>query len=516
MTRDGTAIVQRLAANSLFVTVSLGITTVAGLVVSVMLARFLGPTDYGQYSFMMWLIGILALIANLGLGNTAVRFVAEYRVRDITVAVAFIRNIISIQLAVSLFLALLLSTYGVLFSSDPWLFILAAGVMVPMVLYRLASSIVSGLQKYDVLTIVGAITTPIQIILFVVALVKGGGVLGILTVIIGIELLKLVLCYRFVDRQIHQDGPIAPGNLDREEIRRVFGFASTIFLLSLLDSIVWEKSEVFFLKWFWDLDTVAFYSIAFGLTFMLYRLPATISNVLLPTFSEAVGADDQDVLTKGFYVSTKYLCLLASAMGVWAFVISPELIAILYGPLYADAVPVFRLLVAAGSIVACARPGSSILLGTEHHKFVLRITAILAIINIALDVALIPLLGAMGAAMANSLVQISGIVVGLTFVLWRLHFPFPTTDVLKIYGSAIFAGGMIHLMGNFLSGNTYFVISIFAFTGFYVMALRLVRPWSALDQRIFAVILEKIPRRLQILLCLVQLSLGVESSRPGQ
>ncbi len=49
----------------------------AGILSSVILARLLGPQQWGEYSQMMWLISFLGMLANFGLTYTSIRFVAN-------------------------------------------------------------------------------------------------------------------------------------------------------------------------------------------------------------------------------------------------------------------------------------------------------------------------------------------------------------------------------------------------------------------------------------------------------
>ena len=53
------------------------VTYAVGLLVSIVIARHLGPDDFGRYAYVVWLAGILLAIANNGLTSTSIRFVSE-------------------------------------------------------------------------------------------------------------------------------------------------------------------------------------------------------------------------------------------------------------------------------------------------------------------------------------------------------------------------------------------------------------------------------------------------------
>src|SRR5512138_141521 len=53
------------------------VTYAVGLLVSIVIARDLGPEDYGRYAYVVWMAGMLLAIANNGLTSTSIRFVSE-------------------------------------------------------------------------------------------------------------------------------------------------------------------------------------------------------------------------------------------------------------------------------------------------------------------------------------------------------------------------------------------------------------------------------------------------------
>ena len=61
----------------LLTTGSTYVTYAAGLVTSMLIARGLGPADYGRYAYLVWLSGLLVLVMNHGLTTSAIRFVSE-------------------------------------------------------------------------------------------------------------------------------------------------------------------------------------------------------------------------------------------------------------------------------------------------------------------------------------------------------------------------------------------------------------------------------------------------------
>src|SRR5205823_10384912 len=59
-----------------------GVTLAAALIVSILLARTLGPERFGLYALVMSVVVVALLLARLGISSTVKRFVAELHARE--------------------------------------------------------------------------------------------------------------------------------------------------------------------------------------------------------------------------------------------------------------------------------------------------------------------------------------------------------------------------------------------------------------------------------------------------
>ena len=53
------------------------VTYALGMLTSILLARTLGPDDFGRYTYMVWMAGLLIMFSNNGLTTTVIRFASE-------------------------------------------------------------------------------------------------------------------------------------------------------------------------------------------------------------------------------------------------------------------------------------------------------------------------------------------------------------------------------------------------------------------------------------------------------
>ncbi|MEX8518399.1 MAG: oligosaccharide flippase family protein [Leptothrix sp. (in: b-proteobacteria)] len=66
-----------LFRSALLMTGSTYVAYAAGLVTNTLIARNLGPADYGRYAYLVWLSGVLVVLMNNGLTTSVIRFVSE-------------------------------------------------------------------------------------------------------------------------------------------------------------------------------------------------------------------------------------------------------------------------------------------------------------------------------------------------------------------------------------------------------------------------------------------------------
>ena len=78
----GSSMAKRLARGSLWTLVGSGISRILVLVAMIMTARILGKVSFGEFSLIQATLGMFGIMAGVGLGSTATRFVAQYSVSD--------------------------------------------------------------------------------------------------------------------------------------------------------------------------------------------------------------------------------------------------------------------------------------------------------------------------------------------------------------------------------------------------------------------------------------------------
>jgi O-antigen/teichoic acid export membrane protein len=112
----------------------------------------------------------------------------------------------------------------------------------------------------------------------------------------------------------------------------------------------------------------------------------------------------------------RLLAGIGIAFGLAATLLAPWIIAILFGPAYADATPVFQVLAWSGLFAAWGVARENWLVAEGLTRFSPMTTALGAVVNVGLNLILLPTYGILAAAWTTLLAQV--MVVTLSMGLW--------------------------------------------------------------------------------------------------
>ena len=133
------------------------VTYAVGLLVSIVIARHLGPDDYGRYAYVVWMSGMLLAVANNGLTSTSIRFVSESLGRESPESARRVHGwLLRRQIACMVLVALGFIATSRWLAPDGWQGPLAWFVLVALVaglakaVYIFDSSVAKGYGRFDV------------------------------------------------------------------------------------------------------------------------------------------------------------------------------------------------------------------------------------------------------------------------------------------------------------------------------------------------------------------------------
>jgi O-antigen/teichoic acid export membrane protein len=313
---------------------------------------------------------------------------------------------------------------------------LAIATVMPTALQQLLLALLEGAQRFDLQLMATLSGTLFQLGIVALFAVKHASVQGFLVANLlssaVFTVFTLILCGPLLS-SIHTLGQ---NQVVPELSRRIFNFSISIYMLSLLSMIVFDKSELFFLQIFQTPAQLAYYSIAFGLTARMATAGDSISYVLFPMFVTRYTQNGSEELRVAYRQSIHYVQLLMVPVFAWCIPIAPRFITFAYGVEYRNVAPVVQVLLGTMLITLMLTVSASAVFALEKQRSFFRSMVVVAAINLTLDAILIPRYGALGAALANGCSQAIA-VCGLILLLQRLlPGSFPALASLKIYIAA--------------------------------------------------------------------------------
>ncbi|MCL1467690.1 flippase [Argonema galeatum] len=367
-----------------------------GLLVGVWVARYLGPEKFGLFNYAMTFVALFAPLSNLGLDTIVVRDIArDPACKAETLGTAFtlklMGGIVTLSLAVG--------TISLLNPSEkllPWL----TGVVAIGTIFQAFDTIDlwfrSQIQsKY---TIFAKNSAYIFIALVRVALIQTRAPLIAFAwaraAEIALGAVALVIVYRNNGHHIQawrSSIKRAKSLLQQSWPLLVAGF--TTFIYSKIDQVMLGTLLT-------DKAELGFYSVAVKLSELFDFIPMMLSVSFLPKLAEIKRRSEADY-QKSFQIYFDIMFFLWLVVAIPVSLLSSHIVNFMYGPYYANSASILSIYVWAqfGSNFGVARSAFLVIEGKQ--KFSLYISVIGALINITINLFLIPTAGAVGATIAT-------------------------------------------------------------------------------------------------------------------
>jgi O-antigen/teichoic acid export membrane protein/SAM-dependent methyltransferase len=478
-------------------TASWAVRAVLGLLVSVVVARALGPAELGRYAFLVWLAGLVGVLLSVGLPTTVTRYTAEAVAGHTPgLAAAVLTTVVRWQATLALAVAGVLAlTAPALPAEWRWPVVAMALGLPALVLHGTYSAFLSGLGAFRCQAVLGVGTLLAQVALFGAAVALGAGVTGLLlahAAVNGVVLATLVLVARHEGRRRRA---LPAAELTASRRSDVLRYARSASLLVVLDAVVWQRTEVAFLQALAPTAEVAFFALAFGVAAQISRIPYQLSIVLFPSFPALVGGGRLAELAGLHATAMRYFVLLGAPLAVGLAVTAPSLNRVLYGPAYEPAAAVLVVL-ALGSLVTFAAGASpAVLHATKQQDQLLRQGLLAAAVDLFLALALIPLAGALGAALASVLAQALGSLLAVRAAVQLGGAGVPAAALVRITMAAFAMGVVAGIPALILGGAPGLIAAVLVGAAAYPLALRAMHALSAEDLDRVRALVERLPVR---------------------
>lgn len=473
--------------NTLFSSVGIYTEYFLGMLTSIFIARHLGPTDYGAYSAIIWLVAMGVAITNAGTASAVIKFVAELRGSGredlIAPTISYLRHAQRwFLLAVLILTGLMLLFAGqhVAPGFNHWLLFGFLGLGVALrSQYMFNVGIAKGFENFRATAIVASVATPINLGMVLFAWMLDAEVEALLVVF----LISGAIFYGISQRQTARLIPPSPADvvLPAVLMRRVRRHMRLVAVTVTIGFFAASEVEVFFLNMFGTADAAGHFKVAYLLASGAAMLvPGVISALLLPMMANAL-SQGRDVAGRRFVASTTYLALLAAPLVAFGAVFCVPIIGFMYGAQYAPAAPVFAVCLFACALSTVSQSGSSLLISADRQITILLLVIACGVVKVVLDVLLIRHYGLTGATIAYVAVAVLAASANLVLALRMIGMQPNWSRLSRIILAAAVTGVVVMPLRGHWPPLPTLIIAGLATVPVYAVLTLLLKCWSSED-----------------------------------
>jgi O-antigen/teichoic acid export membrane protein len=382
--------------------------SVGDLIISVLftplLVRVLGAGQYGDYAFVLSVLGLLMIFANSGVTVGAKKYLPEKNRPE-----SWQSDVFGFYMRVSLLLVTLVSlpilvlSFFNFFGFVEERFVLYFQLMIVILLFKqvywFTKNALQGMgyERYS---------EPIRILqkvsfacLALGLAYLGYGIPGVLTgYVLSLALAILgttVYLSKIVDfRSIVRRHAALPR-------RQLLTFNLVNVLLMFLMASLYNV-DIILLRMFAGETPTGYYKAALVVAQLMLLLPSTLQSLLLHSSSNYWSGDEREKITTVGTLATRITLVTSLLMAAGLVVLADEFMPFYFGSDFTAAVSPVVLLLPGVVGLAMARPISAIIKGSGQLRVLVYATGGAATINMVLNLLLIPFYGMVGAAVATS------------------------------------------------------------------------------------------------------------------
>ncbi len=377
-----------------------------GFVNQVILARILGAGGVGEVILAITVVRISVHIAKFGMEETMMKFIPLYiEQKDdarLKGTILFSIRFCLVFSAIFMLLILLLSKFISvnIFHSEGLLKLMPVMVLaIPVWAIRdLIAGILKGYKDAFRALIPELIVSPFfRVVIFLILILKGVSPLYAVIAFVAGEVLSLTVSIKFLKDRLKELRP-AKKQCDK---KKVLDVAHSIVFTSM-SILLYTQADIWILGMFKSTETVGIYGVAAKLVLLVYFPIMAFAAVIPSLISLIHTSGDIKELRRVVSESSRWILSMSIPIMLILVLEGKFILGYFYGPAFEAGYAVLLILVLGQMIKAGAGLIGVILQMTGEHKVYMKINIIWGVLNIILNILLVPRYGMVGAAAATA------------------------------------------------------------------------------------------------------------------
>jgi len=356
-------------------------------------ARLLTPVAFGEYSAAFAYVGLFRLLPDFGMSYASTLEISRNR----SLAAGLVGNLLGFQAVLSvLTIAACLGIGAQLFSGATWIAVMVLSL--DLILKSVKSTLrwlLKGFELFGTESVSLLIERVSILALGLAALLLGYGVVGFVLVFACVRVVDTLGLFLYVRRRTLPLSPAADLAVWQELLRKGLPFAyagAMIVLFFQIDAVMLEQMRG-------PLE-VGWYSAPVRVLEGLTLIPRILGYALIPTMAQLFPASPGAV-TALCNRGTKYLLIAGLPIAAFGVVASDPFIRFLFGADYGPSAAAAQLLIPACVFMFLSNFGETTLACVNRFRAIVVISTGALVLNVGLNLFLIPRAGYVGAAWAT-------------------------------------------------------------------------------------------------------------------
>ncbi|MFN3301473.1 MAG: flippase [Patescibacteria group bacterium] len=430
----------------------------------IFLARYLGPEEFGIYSFAISFVAVFSVFLDLGFSTALVRETAKAKERTNE----YLNNLLTFKFITTIFTIFLIVLTINLLNYPPSTRLLIYLATFWIIFESFAATFYASIRGWQNLRYesIGLILNKLSYIFlgFIFILLKLPLITFIIPLIIG-GLLYLIYPI-FITKKFFVFKPI----LKKEIIFSFFKISLPLFF-GIIFSILFSYINTILVSYFSSDLAAGLFSAAFRIPSAILFLPAAFGASIFPVFSSLVKEGNKERLSSIFKKVFFYLTLIAIPITFGGIILGREIIHFIYGHDFIMAVTSFRILIAIILFTFLDFLFSSLLTAFDKQTQNTIARGVGLIVNIFLSFLLIPRLAHLGGAIALAIGFTTFFIIQTILVLRIISINF--FRLIKKISPIIFSSLIMCLLVYLIKERVHLIFSIFFGLIFYFLTLYL-------------------------------------------
>lgn len=404
---ENLGIKQVIIKNTFWLTLAEGITRFLKLILIIYVAKILGVTEYGKFNFALAFVGIFMIFADLGISQVLIReFSRENKKESEFSAIFSLKIFLSFFTFFLIFIGSFFITHDFNIRKLIWIlgiFSIIEGFSVLIYAFfqakqKMEYPAIAKIFEAILVTIFGFF------VLFYFPSVENLSYAYLLSAFLILILVWLFFQFKFFSLKISFNFLIWRQYLHLAWPLALAGLFSTIY--GQTDSLVMG-----YLK---QITQLGWYHAAYKIVSVSFIPGSLIASVFFPALSFVLFQSPEKLLKIWNYFLNSMI-VLALPIVVGGMALAPKIIDWIYDPTYYNSILAFQILILLVLFSFFSYPFSQILFALNHQKIIFLITFFSAIIDVILNIILVPKYSLFGAAASS---------VFCAFLSFVLHFLF--------------------------------------------------------------------------------------------